>query len=189
MAIELKPNAIPGASDGNKIVLNEIVTSTFALAAPSAGTTTIDLGAIANTTVSQESNRTEKKSEDGEVQKVSNSYTRKTTAVLMQEDADLLNWMAHTVKTKRYIEFVYRGFINSLYQWVIKFVEVTPQFNSQRPGDGSNLNYESTGIKITAAQTITSTSLASISALLTLTGFPTAAITIPVADQQYIAEV
>jgi len=189
MAIGLKQGAIPGASDGNKIVLNEIVTSTYALATPSAGTTTIDLGAIANSNVSQEPSKTEKKSEDGEVQKVSNSFTRKTTAVLMQEDADLLNWMAHTVKTKRYIEFAYRGYINSLYQWIVKFVEVTPQFNSQRSGDSSNLNYESTGVKMTVAQTITSTSLASISALLTLTGFPTAAITIALADQQAIVEV
>ncbi|MBK6773447.1 MAG: hypothetical protein IPG78_15220 [Ignavibacteria bacterium] len=46
-----------------------------------------------------------------------------------------------------------------------------------------------TGLKINAAQTLTSTFLATISALLTLTGFPTVAVTIPLADQQAVVEV
>ena len=41
MAIELKPNAIPGASDGNKLILKNVVTSfqpgTISFVTPSAG--------------------------------------------------------------------------------------------------------------------------------------------------------
>ena len=193
MAIELKPNAIPGASDGNKLVLQECVATswngTISFSTPSAGTTTLDLGAIANSSVTQEASKTEKKSEDGQVQKVSSTYTYKTTADLMQEDKDLLDFIAHTVKGKRYLEMIYRGYINAKYQWIFKFGEVTAQLNSVRPGDGVNNKYEFTGLKINAAQTLTSTFLATISALLTLTGFPTVAVTIPLADQQAIVEV
>ena len=61
MAIELKPNAIPGASDGNKLVLQECVATswngTISFSTPSAGTTTLDLGAIANSSVTQEASK------------------------------------------------------------------------------------------------------------------------------------
>ncbi|MBM6697108.1 hypothetical protein H6A11_08810, partial [Bifidobacterium pullorum subsp. saeculare] len=66
---------------------------------------------MAATSVTTEPNKTEKKSEDGLVQKVSTTYVCKTTADLMQEDTDLMNWMAHTVKGKRYLEMIYRGYI------------------------------------------------------------------------------
>ncbi|MBK6773407.1 MAG: hypothetical protein IPG78_15020 [Ignavibacteria bacterium] len=74
------------ASDGNKLVLQECVATsrngTISFSTPSVGTTTHDLGAIANSSVIQEASKTEKKSEDGQVQKVSSTYTYKTTADL-----------------------------------------------------------------------------------------------------------
>ncbi|MBK9404806.1 MAG: hypothetical protein IPN57_09770 [Ignavibacteria bacterium] len=107
----------------------------------------------------------------------------------MQEDKDLLDFIAHTVKGKRYLEMIYRGYINAKYQWIFKFGEVTAQLNSVRPVDGVGNKYEFTGLKINAAQSLTSTFLATISALFTLTGFPTATFTIPLADNRRIVEV
>lgn len=194
MAIELKPGAIPGASDGNKLILQECVVTSFvsgtiAFVTPAAGTTTLDLGPVAATSVTTEPNKTEKKSEDGLVQKVSTTYVCKTTADLMQEDTDLMNWMAHTVKGKRYLEMCYRGYINLKHQWVMKFGEVTAQLNSVRPGDGVNNKYEFTGLKINAAQTLTSAFFGTVSALLTISNLPITNVTVALADQQAIVEV
>ncbi|MBK6773446.1 MAG: hypothetical protein IPG78_15215 [Ignavibacteria bacterium] len=58
----------------------------------------VDLEVQLHSSVTQEASKTEKKSEDGQVQKVSSTYTYKTTADLMQEDKDLLDFIAHTVK-------------------------------------------------------------------------------------------
>jgi len=97
--------------------------------------------------------------------------------------------LASGVIDKRYLEVKFNGYIDSLYQWYFKFVEVTPQINIHRSGDGSTLNYESTGIDAPAAVTITATTLASIANVLSLTNFPTTDVTIPLTDQYFIANV
>jgi hypothetical protein len=112
-----------------------------------------------------------------------------TKGVLMQEDKDLLDLLSSGVKNKRYLEVKYNGYINSLYQWYFKFVEVTPAINIHRSGDSSTLNYESTGVFPDSAITISGTTLASIANVLTLSNFPTADVTIPKADGYAIVEV
>ncbi len=188
MAVGLKPGAIPGASDGNKLILCKVDSTTFAVATPSAGTTAYDLGDIASSDVTQSASKTEKKAEDGKTKKTTFVYDLNTAGVLMQEDKDLLDLLSSGVKGNRYLEIKFNGYINALYQWYFKFVEVTPQVNIHRSGESSTLNYESTGIFPPAAVTISATTLASIAAVLTLTNFPTASVTIPVADGYYISE-
>lgn len=188
MAVGLKPGAIPGADDGNKLVICKVDNTTFAVATPSAGTTAYDLGDIASSDIVQSSSKTEKKAENGKTKKTTFTYDLNTTGVLMQEDKDLLDLLASGVKGNRYLEIKYNGFINSLYQWYFKFVEVSPQINIHRSGDSSTLNYESTGIFPPSAVTITATTLASIANVLSLINFITVDVTIPLADGYYIAE-
>lgn len=188
MAVGLKPGAIPGSSDGNKLILCEVNPTTFAVATPAAGSTAYDLGDIASSNVTQTATKAEKKSEDGKTKKSTFVYDLNTTGVLMQEDKDLLDLLSSGVKTKTYLEVKSNGFINSLYQWYFKFVQVNPQINIVRPAEGSNLNYESTGVFPPSAVTITATTLASIANVLSLSNFITVDVTIPVADGYYIGE-
>jgi len=187
----VKRGAIPGSdTGGNKLVLVEctIASNTVTFATLAAGTTCVDVGAIANSDVDLKPNKTEKKSEDGENQKSTFIYSRMTTGVLMQEDKELLDFLAVTVRNKTHLEAKYLGYVDALHQWYFKFVEVTPQHNIKRSAENSNLNYESTGVKIPASVTISATTLASISALLSLSNFPTTAVTVPVVAGYYINE-
>ena len=191
MAVGLKRDAIPGSdTGGNKLILAEctIANNTVTFATLAAGTTCVDVGSIASSDVDIAPNKTEKKSEDGEVQRSTFTFTRMTKGVLMQEDKYLLDFLGTTVRNKTHCEFKYLGYVNSLHQWYIKFVEVTPQHNIKRSAENSNLNYESTGVKIPASVTISATTLASISALLSLSNFPTTAVTVPVVAGYYINE-
>jgi hypothetical protein len=61
MAVGLKSGAIPGANDGNKLILASANINTFVVTTPSAGTTAYDLGDIASSDVTQEASKTEKK--------------------------------------------------------------------------------------------------------------------------------
>ena len=51
------------------------------------------------------------------------------------------------------------------------------------------MKYEFTGLKITAAQTLTSSIFGTVSALLTISNLPVTNVTIAVADQEAIVEV
>lgn len=194
MAISIKPFAIPNTGYASKIILAQVVatsTSTplWTIETPAAGTTAIDLGDAFDTDVVQSPNKTEKKNDGGNVNKVSVVYDRKTTATLAQEDMDLLDFLRSTVKGKRYLEFVSRGYINLKYQWIAKFVEVTPQLKSTRPVEGAGNPYESTGIDIPATQSISAATLVSIAAVLSLSNFPTATLSLTYADKDAIIEV
>lgn len=188
MAVGLKKSAIPGANDGNKLILALANADTFVVTTPAAGTTAYDLGDIASSDVTQDASKTEKKSEDGKTQKTTYTYSLMTKGVLMQEDKDLLDLLASGVKGQKYLEIKYLGYYNAKYNWYLKFVEVTPAINIHRSGESSTLNYESTGVFPSASITISATTLASIAGVLTLSNFPTAA-TIPVADGYAIVEV
>lgn len=189
MAIGLNPNAIPGGSDGNKLILVDCDNTTFELTTTvTAGTTVFDLGDLSSSDVAQEATKTEKKSEDGKTKKTTYTYNLTTKGVLMQEDKALLDFLASTVKGQRYLEVKYNGYIDSKYQWYLKFVEVSPAINIHRSGEAATLNYESTGIFSNAAETLSTTTLASIASVLSLSNFPTAA-TIPLADGYAIVEV
>jgi len=189
MAVELKPNAIPGGSDGNKLILVNCDSTTFDLTTTvTAGTTVFDLGDLSSSDIMQEASKTEKKSEDGKTKKTTYTYNLTTKGVLMQEDKDLLDFLSSTVKGKRYLEVKYNGYVNSKYQWYLKFVEVTPAINIHRSGESATLNYESTGIFSNAQEVLSTTTLASVATALNLSNFPTAA-TIPLADGYAIVEV
>ncbi len=188
MAVEVKPGAVPGANDGNLLILAEVDPNTFALKTLVTGSTLVNLGGIANSDVTQDAAKTEKRTEDSEVCKTSFVYTRMTKGVLVQEDADLLDFLADTVKGKRFLEIKYNGYINSLYQYYLKLVEVVPAINIHRSGEASTLNYESTGVRVPATVSYTSTSLLSIAALLTLSNFCSVAFDITLAKQYKLIE-
>lgn len=189
MPVGLKRGAIIGAdTGGNKLVVVQADNSTFALATINSSYC-LDLGGLEDSEVTLESSKSERMYEDGEVADSSFTYKRITKGNLLQGDKDLLDFLGSTVKSKTYLEVKYTGYVNAMYQWYFKFVEITPQQSIKRPGNSALTPYESTGIKLSSAVTISASSLASISALLSLSNFPTVAVTISAADSYYIAEV
>lgn len=191
MAVEVKPGAVIDKG-GNKLVLLEVATfsgTTVTLATPTAGTYLFDVGYLANSDVNQTTTKTSFEAEDGDNVISTYTYQRMTSGVLMQSDADLINFLADTVKNKKYLEVKYTGYINALHQWHFKIVEVTPQFSVKRPGGANSMNYESTGVKTNTSVVISAATLGSISSALTLSNFPTTTVTITTAKQYAIAEV
>jgi hypothetical protein len=111
MAIGLNSNAIPGGLDGNKLILVDCNSTTFDLTTTvTAGVTVFDLGDISSSDIVQESSKSEKKSENSQTKKTSHTISLGTKAVLMQEDKPLLDFLASTVKGKRYLEVKYNGY-------------------------------------------------------------------------------
>lgn len=186
MAVGRKSNAI--VDKGGNILINQILNTTFTVSTVST-TFTRDLGNITSSDVNQTTTTTKFPSEDGEIQATSYEYDRTTTAVLMQTDKDLIDYLGDTVKDKSILEIKYLGYRNLVHMWCFKVGRVTPQFSVKSPGGTASMNYEHVGIDLATSVTFTTTDLASIASVLTLSNFPTVAVTITPAKGFEIVEV
>lgn len=185
MAIGVKPLAVNDFT-GNQIILQEVDGSSFAASAPAAGTTTVNVGLIKNSRSAKVPTTTKYPSEDGEIYvKPSYSFEKLTTGILQQRDKDLFDFMAETVTTKTYLQIKRQTktgtTVDGKHQWLFMIGNVTPQFDVTSPGAEGSMPYEFIAIKPSAAVSYASTVMASIAALMSLTNFVTAGITIPVA--------
>jgi len=194
MALAKKPAAV--VDKGGNYIINVVLTTIttnpgFSFPVPAVGNT-FELGHVANSSVTQTASKTSFKNEDGESINSSFEYERVTTGSLMQSDKDLIDYLADTVKGVSVLQIKHTGTVNGLDQWHFQVGQVTPQFNISRPGGTTSMPYEHTGYDLTAAFEISSTSLASIATLLTLSQtsfFPTATVTISASKSYEIVEV
>ena len=186
----IKPGAVVDKG-GNKLFILQMDVSgaTYAQATLTVETYLFDLGYIANSDVAQNATKTDFDAEEVDTVTSSFTYTRMTSGNLMQSDAALIDLLADTVKGKVYLEGKYTGNVNNTYQWHFKLVRITPQFSVKRPGGTNSLAYESTGIKLNSAITISAATMASINNLLTLSNFPTTTLTISTSKNYAIMEV
>lgn len=175
MAVGRKSSAV--VDKGGNVLINQILNTTNTITTVSASYT-FDLGMVGSSDVNQTTSVETFKSEDGEIQSTSYDYDRRTTAVLMQSDKDLVDYLGDTVKSKSILEIKYLGYRAGKHCWFFKVGNVTPQFSVKSPGGTASMNYEHVGIDVSSALTFTSTDLASISTLLSLSNFPTTAVTI-----------
>lgn len=194
MALTKKPAAV--VDKGGNYIINVVLTTTttnpgFSFPVPS-DTNTFDLGHVANSSVAQTASKTSFKNEDGESVVSSFEYERVTTGVLMQSDKALIDYLGDTVKNASILQIKHTGTVNGLDQWHFQVGQVTPQFNISRPGGTTSMPYEHTGYDLNAAFEISSTSLASLATLLTISQtsfFPTATVTISASKSYEIVEV
>ena len=194
MALAKKPAAV--VDKGGNYIINVVLTTIttnpgFSFPTP-ADTNTFDLGHVANSSVTQTASKTSFKNEDGESVVSSFEYERVTTGNLMQSDKDLIDYLADTVKGVSVLQIKHTGVVNGKDQWHFQIGQVTPQYNISRPGGATSLAYEHTGYDLNSAFEISSTSLASIATLLTLSQtsfFPTATVTISASKSYEIVEV
>lgn len=187
MAIAIKPLAIPPENEGNIIIVQEL-DSSFAPTTLTAGTTTNNLGSLSESEVKQTPTTTERKSEDGKLQRRTTTVTLGTTGTLMQEDADLVNFLSDTVKGKRYLEIKYVGYYNAKYNYILKIVEITPQHSYKR-GTAPGMPYESFAVSAGASITYSAAFFASVANLLSLSNFITTTQTITDSKQFLHVEV
>lgn len=181
MAVGRKSAAI--VDKGGNVLINQILNTSLTITTVSS-TYTYDLGAISSSDVNQTTTVTTFPSEDGEIQGTAYDYDRRTTAVLMQTDKDLVDYLGNTVKNTKILEIKYVGYRNLKHCWIFKVGNVTPQFSIKSPGGTTSMNYEHVGIDVSSALVFSTTDLASISTVLGLTNFPTVAVTIA-ADKSF----
>jgi len=186
MAVGYKNNAI--VPKGGNILIN--VNMSTALTIPAiTSSNTIQLGSITSSDVNQTANKEVFRNETGKVEVSSFEYDNVTTAVLMQTDKDLIDYLGDTVKGNNILEIKYLGYRATKHVWHFRIGNVTPQYSVQSPGGTASMNYEHTGIDLATAVTITATDLASIASVLSLSNFPTTAVTISVSKDFEVVEV
>lgn len=151
---------------GNKLAVAQLNSNLALVTTLTAGTTLLNVGNISESGTTQETAKSEFKSEDGVTRATDYEYTLATSAVLMETDKTKLDFLADTVKGKRYLEYKYQGIKNGKYQEVWKLVEVTPQFNLQTPGGVTSMAYESTGIYPNSTVTFTATAISGLNTAL-----------------------
>lgn len=194
MAISRNRNKI--IDKGGNYIINIVLDSTTALpgfALPTiSSSNTYDLGEIANSDVGQQASRSSIKNENGEDAVVTYDLEGITSGILMQGDAELLWYLAQTVKGKFIAEFKHTGTVNGLDQWFVKIGQVTPQIKATRPGGATSLAYEHTRIDLASDFTISAADIALIASTIGITAlaiFPTVTVTIPASASFTIVEV
>lgn len=161
----------PGAvvDKGTSIIAVAEVSDAWALKTLTAGTNALLVGHVANSDISQTTNKTEYKDESGKTVASDFEYSLVTTGTLMQTDKTTIDFMAESVKGKYFLEYKYQGLKDGKKQEMFKVGQVTPQFKMTTPGNTSSMPYEFTGIYPTATVTFNSTALAAIETALSIT--------------------
>jgi hypothetical protein len=151
---------------GNKIILCELDDNLNIITPIVSGVNAMDAGFIYQSSFEQKAQREQFKSEDGLVRAVDFSYDTRTTAILMQRDKALIDFLTQTVKGKLYMQYHYRGITGAKHQEIFSVVKVTPQTKIDTPGAVKSFPYESTGISLNSAVTVSSSVIGQIESSL-----------------------
>lgn len=196
MATTITKKPAAAVDKGGNYIINVVLSATTATpgyALPTiADTNTFDLGHLAQSNVGQATAKTTFKNENGDPVNSSFEYDLVTTGQLMQTDADLINYVGHTVKGATILQIKHTGVVNGLDQWHFQVGQVTPQYNISRPGGTTANNYEHTGFALTTDFVIPATvmlAIASTLALNTSSFFPTTIQTITAGKNWLLTEV
>jgi hypothetical protein len=141
---------------GNKIILCGLDDNFNIITPIVTGVNAIDAGLIYQSSFEQKAQREQFKSEDGLVRAVDFSYDTRTTAILMQRNKVLIDFLTETVKGKLYMQYHYRGIAGGKHQEIFSVVKVTPQTKIDTPGAVKSFPYESTCINLNSAVTVSS---------------------------------
>lgn len=196
MATTITKKPAAAVDKGGNYIINVVLSATTATpgyALPTiADTNTFDLGHLAQSNVGQATAKSSFKNENGDTVNSSFEYDLVTTGQLMQTDADLINYVGHTVKGATILQIKHTGVVNGLDQWHFQVGQVTPQYNISRPGGTTANNYEHTGFALTTDFVIPATvmlAIASTLALNTSSFFPTTIQTITSGKNWLLTEV
>ena len=147
---------------GNKIIICELNDNLNIITPISTGVNTLDAGYIYQSSFEQKASREQFKSEDGVVRAVDFSFDTRTTAILMQRDKSLIDFLTQKVKGKLYVQYHYRGITGAKNQEIFSVVKVTPQTKIETPGAVKSFPYESTHMALNDAVTISAQNISEI---------------------------
>ena len=141
-------------SDKNKnkngIFILQEVSDTFAVKTPSAWNgssgTSINLGQVNQSTVSQSTSKSTIKNEAGGDVYTDYEYSINSTGTLMERDKSKIVFLADFVKGKYYLEYKYLGIVDGKHSEMFKIAQITPQFDVTLPGGATSMKYERTKI-------------------------------------------
>lgn len=107
------------------------------------------------------------RTEDGLVADVDQEHNAKTTATLLENDAATGNFLAYTVRGKKYLEIKYNGIAAGNHEEMFSIVRFKPGRSIKTPK--GKMPYESTHIPPTANVTFGSEDLSDIESALSVT--------------------
>lgn len=173
---------------GNKILLCELDSSMNVITPVVEGTNAIDAGYIFQSSFEQKAAREQFKSEDGVTRAVDFSYDVRTTAILMQRNKTLIDFLTTSVKGKLYLQYHYRGIANAKHQEIFSAVRVTPETKIDTPGAVKSFPYEATHIAVNNAVTISSGVITQIESALDINIRTSGPVVIPAGAEFVIVE-
>jgi len=151
---------------GNKIILCQLDDNLNIITPISQGETALDAGYIFQSSFEQKASREQFKSEDGFVRAVDFSFETRTTAILMQRNKSLIDFLSQKVKGRLYVQYHYRGIAGAKHQEIFSVVKVTPQTKIDTPGAVKSFPYESTHLAMNGAVTVSAQVIGQIESAL-----------------------
>jgi len=173
---------------GNRIILCELNSSLNVITPPVHGTRALDAGYILQSSFEQKAAKEQFKSEDGLVRAVDFSFDTRTTAILMQRDKVLVDFLTQTVKGKLYLQYHYRGIAGAKHQEIFSVVKVTPQTKIDTPGAAKSFPYEATHMAMNVNVTISTETIAAIESAMDVDIKTTGPVVIPSGKEFVIVE-
>ena len=175
--IGYNPNALIDEG-GGLLIAQEISKTDYSVVSPAAGTTTVNVGYIADSETAETTSSTKYKDETKQTIKKSDEYEYGIKFTAQQTDKATIDFFGNTVKGKAHLAIKYLGYNAGKYNWLFMLGEFVPQFNISAPGGMASNKQELIGLQNKAAVTYSASTLACISTLLTLSNFPTSLVTL-----------
>jgi hypothetical protein len=173
---------------GNRIILCGMDESHNIITPPVHGENALDAGYILQSSFEQKASKEQFKSEDGIVRAVDFTYETRTTAILMQRDKTLIDFLSQSVKGKLYLQYHYRGIANAKHQEIFSVVRITPQAKIDTPGAAKSFPYEAAHIAMNVQLTVSAEVISAIESALDVDIKTTGPVIIPAGAEFVIIE-
>jgi hypothetical protein len=151
---------------GNRIILCGLDGSFNMISPPVHGVNALDAGYILQSSFEQKASKEQFKSEDGIVRAVDFTYETRTTAILMQRDKTLIDFLSQSVKGKLFLQYHYRGIAGAKHQEIFSVVRVTPQAKIDTPGAAKSFPYEAVHMSLNTQVTVSAENISAIESSL-----------------------
>lgn len=165
---------------GNLIVLVELDSANAIPASLTAGTNCIAFTDVEESDSPGDTNEEVLRTEDAVIADTDQEYSAKTTATLLENNEDKLNFLFYLTRGKKYLQMRYRGVNNSYHEEMFSIVRVKAMRSDKAPK--GKVPYESTHLAPYTAAAFDSDDMTAIETALSIAIRCTAA-TIPAGQE------
>jgi hypothetical protein len=170
---------------GNLIVLVELDSNNTIPGTITSGTNAIALSCQEESDSPLETSEEILRTEDGLVADVDQEHNAKTTATLLENDAAKANFLAYTVRGKKFLEIKYNGIAAGNHEEMFSIVRFKPGRSIKTPK--GKMPYESTHIPPNAAVTFSAANITAIETALSISIRAAGPVTIPAGQEDFTA--